>query len=256
MTDREMEWNVKLLDGRSAIVTGAAQGIGLATAAVLAEHGAAVVVRDINEEGARRAAADLEAAGHRALAVRCDVTDEQAVEALVSTCREAYGSVDVMVNNAGVTRDATMAKLALDDFKLVIDVHLTGAWLGTRAASRVMREQRGGSIVNISSISGKVGNFGQTNYSAAKAGIVGLTKAAAKETARYGVRVNAIQPGPIRTAMTAAMPPEALARMLESVPLGRIGEPVDVANAVLFLASDLSAYITGTVTEVAGGRNM
>ncbi|WP_030915313.1 3-oxoacyl-ACP reductase FabG [Streptosporangium amethystogenes] len=247
---------MKLLEGRNAIVTGSAQGIGLAIASVLARHGASVVVSDINAEGARLAAADLKAQGHQAISVPCDVTDEHAVDALVDTCRETFGTVDVMVNNAGITRDATMAKMTLESFRTVVDVHLTGAWLGTRAAGRAMRTQGRGSIVNISSISGKVGNFGQTNYSAAKAGIVGLTKAAARELAKYDVRVNAIQPGLIRTAMTAAMPPEVLARMVADIPLGRIGEPEDIAKAVLFLSSDLSGFITGTVTEVAGGRNM
>ncbi|WP_433496433.1 3-oxoacyl-ACP reductase FabG [Sphaerimonospora sp. CA-214678] len=247
---------MKLLEGRAAVVTGSAQGIGLAVATVLAGHGASVVVSDINAEGAEKAAADLEAQGHRALAVPCDVTDERAVGALADACRDAFGTLDVMVNNAGVTRDASMPKMTLEDFRTVIDVHLQGAWLGTRAAGRLMREQRRGSIINISSISGKAGNFGQTNYSAAKAGIVGLTKAAARELARHDIRVNAIQPGPIRTAMTAAMPPRVLEQMLANIPLGRIGEPEDVANAVLFLASDLAAFITGTVIEVAGGRHM
>ncbi|WP_055480003.1 3-oxoacyl-ACP reductase FabG [Sphaerimonospora mesophila] len=247
---------MKLLEGRAAVVTGSAQGIGLAVATVLARHGASVVVSDINAEGAQKAAADLEAQGHRALAVPCDVTDEQAVGALADACRDAFGSLDVMVNNAGVTRDASMPKMTLEDFRTVVDVHLLGAWLGTRAAGRLMRDQGRGSIINISSISGKAGNFGQTNYSAAKAGIVGLTKAAARELARHDIRVNAIQPGPIRTAMTAAMPPRVLEQMLANIPLGRIGEPEDVANAVLFLASDLAAFITGTVIEVAGGRHM
>ncbi|MEU8252098.1 3-oxoacyl-ACP reductase FabG [Nonomuraea sp. NPDC048916] len=248
---------MNLLDGRAAVVTGSAQGIGLAIATVLAEHGAAVVISDVNAEGAEQAAAGLVAQGRRAVAVPCDVTDEAAVDALADSCRETFGTLDILVNNAGITRDSTMAKMTLENFKTVVDVHLTGAWLGTRAAARVMRAQgHGGSIVNISSISGKVGNFGQTNYSAAKAGIVGLTKAAARELAKHDVRVNAIQPGLIRTAMTAAMPPEVLARMVADIPLGRIGEPEDIAKAALFLASDLSAFITGTVTEVAGGRHM
>jgi 3-oxoacyl-[acyl-carrier protein] reductase len=248
--------NSALVDGRAAIVTGAAQGIGLAIATLLAEHGASVVISDINAEAAQRSADELSAKGHSAIAVGCDVTDEQAVESLADACQREFGSVDIMVNNAGFTRDATMAKMTLNDFRTVLDVHLTGAWLGTRAASRIMRGQRRGSIVNISSISGKVGNFGQTNYSAAKAGMVGLTKASAKEMAKHGVRVNAIQPGLIRTAMTAAMPPEVLAQKMEEIPLRRIGEPEDIARAVLFLASDLSGYITGTVTEVTGGRHM
>ncbi|MGI5267702.1 3-oxoacyl-ACP reductase FabG [Nonomuraea sp. CA-218870] len=251
-----MGMEMNLLDGRAAVVTGSAQGIGLAIATVLARHGASVVVSDVNAEGAEQAAADLEAQGLKAVAVPCDVTDEAAVEALADACKSAFGSLDVLVNNAGITRDATMPKMTLEDFKKVLDVHLTGAWLGTRAAARIMREQRRGAIVNISSISGKAGNFGQTNYSSAKAGMIGLTKASARELARHQIRVNAIQPGPIRTAMTAAMPAEALQKMLDNIPLGRIGEPEDIANAALFLASDLSSFITGITVEVAGGRHM
>jgi 3-oxoacyl-[acyl-carrier protein] reductase len=147
--------------------------------------------------------------------------------------------------------------MALADFRAVIDVHLTGAWNGTRHAAQAMREHgRGGSIVNISSISGKVGNFGQTNYSAAKAGLIGLTKASAKELARAGVRVNAVQPGLIRTAMTEAMPPAAWDAKLAEIPMSRAGEPAEVAQAVLFLASDMASYITGAVLEVTGGRYM
>ncbi|HLG66845.1 MAG TPA: SDR family NAD(P)-dependent oxidoreductase, partial [Acidimicrobiales bacterium] len=153
-------------------------------------------------------------------------------------------------------RDATLRTMTLEDFRAVVDVHLQGAWLGTRAAAAVMRGQQRGSIVNMSSISGKVGNAGQTNYSAAKAGIVGLTKAAAKELAHLGVRVNAIQPGLIRTAMTAAMRPDIFEQRVAEIPLGRVGEPADVANVALFLASDLSSYMTGTVLEVTGGRHL
>ena len=162
-----------------------------------------------------------------------------------------------MVNNAGITRDATLRKMALADFRAVVDVHLTGAWNGTRYAAEAMRAHgQGGSIVNISSIAGKVGNFGQTNYSAAKAGLVGLTKASAKELARAGIRVNAVQPGLIRTAMTEAMPPAAWDAKLAEIPMGRAGEPAEVAQAVLFLASDLASYVTGAVVEVTGGRYM
>jgi 3-oxoacyl-[acyl-carrier protein] reductase len=247
---------MSLLTDRCAVVTGSAQGIGRAIATVLAGQGAKVVIADINAEAAASTAAELNASGARAVAVTCDVTNEAAVESLIDAAVSEFGTVDVMVNNAGITRDATMPKMSLADFRTVLDVHLVGAWLGTRAAARVMREQRRGSVVNISSISGKVGNFGQTNYSAAKAGMIGLTKASAKELARFGVRVNAIQPGLIRTAMTAAMPSEVLAKMMADIPLGRMGEPEDIANVALFLASDLSAYLTGTVTEVAGGRHM
>jgi 3-oxoacyl-[acyl-carrier protein] reductase len=247
---------MSLLANRSAVVTGAAQGIGRAIATALAAEGASVVIADVNGDAAAATAGELSASGVRAIPVTCDVTDEAAVEALIDTAVRELGAVDILVNNAGITRDASMPKMSLADFRTVLDVHLVGAWLGTRAAARVMRDQRRGSIVNISSISGKVGNFGQTNYSAAKAGMIGLTKASAKELARFGVRVNAIQPGLIRTAMTAAMPPEVLAKMMADIPLGRVGEPEDIANVALFLASDLSAYLTGTVTEVAGGRHM
>lgn len=247
---------MSLLDGRAAVITGAAQGIGLAIATVLARHGASVVVSDVNAEGAEKAAEGLKADGLKAIAVACDVTDEAAMEALADACAASFGSLDVMVNNAGITRDATLPKMTLEDFRKVVDVHLTGAWLGTKAAARVMREQRRGAIINISSISGKAGNFGQTNYSSAKAGMIGLTKASARELARHQIRVNAIQPGPIRTAMTAAMPPEALQKMVDNIPLGRIGEPEDIANAALYLASDLSSFVTGITLEVAGGRHM
>jgi 3-oxoacyl-[acyl-carrier protein] reductase len=155
-----------------------------------------------------------------------------------------------------VTRDATLAKMTVDDFRTVVDTNLLGCWLGTKVAAAAMRDSGGGTITNISSMSGKVGLFGQTNYSAAKAGIIGLTKAAAKELARFEIRVNAVQPGLIRTPMTEALGAETLAQRLTEIPLSRIGEPRDVANAVLFLSSDLSSYMTGGVLEVAGGRYM
>src|SRR4051794_1340134 len=244
-----------LLDGRNAVITGGAQGIGLAIAARFVSEGANVVLGDLDADRVAEAAAGI--SGGSAVGVRCDVTDEAEVQALVQTCVEAHGGVDVMVNNAGITRDMTMRKMSLDDFRAVIDVHLQGAWLGTKFAGLAMREAgRGGSIVNLSSISGKVGNIGQTNYSAAKAGMVGLTKASAKELAHAGIRANAIQPGLIRTPMTDAMRQDILEQRVAEIPLGRIGEPDDVASVALFLASDLSAYVTGVVIEVTGGRHM
>lgn len=246
-----------LLDGRSAVITGAAAGIGREMAHVFAGEGARVVIADIDAAAAAEAAAGIERAGGRAVGIRCDVTDEGSVTALARSCTETFGSLDVWVNNAGFTRDAVLRKMTVDDFGAVIGVHVTGAWLGLRAATAVMREQgTGGSIVNMSSISGKVGNPGQTNYSTAKAAVVGLTKSAAKEVARYGIRVNAIQPGLIDTAMAAKVPPEVLAARIADIPLGRIGRTTDVANAALFLAGEMSSYITGVVLEVTGGRHM
>lgn len=242
----------QLLAGRTAVVTGAAQGLGRAMAQVLASAGANVVVADIDGEAAEAAAAELPAA----LGLRCDVTSEDDVGALVDAAVKHYGSLDIMVNNAGFTRDASLRNLTLDDFKAVIDVHMSGSWLGIRAAADVMREQKSGSIINVSSLSGKQGNRGQTNYSAAKAGIIGMTKAAAKELGRHNVRVNAIQPGLIDTAMIRQMKPEVLESRLTEIPLGRLGQPDDVANVVLFLASDLSAYLTGITIEISGGRGM
>jgi 3-oxoacyl-[acyl-carrier protein] reductase len=247
---------VGLLDGKAVIVTGGAQGIGAELVRTFTQQGAAVVIADVNEVGSLALAGELSGSGARVLAQRCDITSETDVDQLVERCVGELGSLDVMVNNAGITRDATMRKMTLEEFRLVIDVHLQGAWLGTRAAAAVMREQGSGSIVNMSSISGKVGNIGQTNYSAAKAGIVGLTKASAKELAHRSVRVNAIQPGLIRTPMTEAMRPDVWESKLAEIPMGRAGEVADVANVALFLASDLSAYMTGTVIEVTGGRYM
>lgn len=248
---------MKLLLGRTAVITGGAQGIGRQIADIYGEQGANVVIADIDGVAAEVAAAQLSAGGTPAIGVRCDVTDQMSVESVIASAVERFSEVSVMVNNAGFTRDGVLRKMTLDDFKAVLDVHLVGAWLGIRAASASMRATgTSGSIINMSSISGKVGNAGQTNYSAAKAGMVGLTKAAAKEVARYGIRVNAIQPGVIDGAMTALMPPEVLASRVAEIPLGRIGTSADVANAALFLASDLSSYLTGTVIEVTGGRHM
>ncbi|WP_181313127.1 3-oxoacyl-ACP reductase FabG [Nocardioides campestrisoli] len=244
---------MSLLENRTAVVTGGAQGIGLAIARLYVEHGAKVVIGDLDEAAAKAAATEL---GNGAVGVRCDVVDAEEVQGLVQTAVDSFGSLDVFVNNAGITRDATMRTMSEEDFDLVIQVHLKGTWNGTRLAAARMREQKSGAIVNISSLSGKVGMVGQTNYSAAKAGIVGMTKAAAKEMAHHGVRVNAIQPGLIRSAMTEAMPQKAWDQKMAEIPMGRPGEPDEVASVALFYGSDLSSYMTGTVAEVTGGRFM
>ena len=245
-----------LLQDRTAVITGAAQGLGLAIAEVFASHGARLVLGDLDGD-AVAAAADWLGIGDRAVGVRCNVTDPGDVQALVDSAVATGGGLDVMVNNAGITRDATMRKMPTEDFDLVVQVHLKGTWLGTKTAAAAMRELgRPGSIINMSSISGKVGMAGQTNYSAAKAGIVGLTKAAAKEVGFAGIRVNALAPGVIETPMTQALRPDVRAAKLAEVPMGRFGLPGEVAGVALFLASDLSSYVTGTVLEISGGRHI
>lgn len=244
-----------LLHDKTAVVTGAAQGIGYAIAERFVAEGARVLLGDIDGDAAvvaaRRLGGDAVARG-----VRCDVTVAADVAALLDAAAEHFSPVDVMVNNAGITRDATMRTMTEEQFDDVIGVHLKGTWNGTRLAAAIMRSNGGGAIVNMSSLSGKIGLAGQTNYSAAKAGIVGLTKAAAKELAHVGIRVNAIQPGLIRTAMTEAMPQRVWDQKMAEIPMGRAGEPGEIATVALFLASDLSSYMTGTVLEVTGGRFM
>lgn len=244
-----------LLQDKIAIVTGGAQGIGEAIARLFVAHGACVVIGDRDATAAEATATSL--GTEHAVGIGCDVTDGEQVQALVAGAVDGFGSVDVMVNNAGITRDATMRKMTEDEFDQVVAVHLRGTWLGTKHAAAAMREQgRGGAIVNMSSVSGKVGFFGQTNYSAAKAGVVGLTKAAAKELARDQIRANAVQPGLIATDMTRAMPVHIWESKVAEIPLARAGTADEVAKVALFLASDMSSYMTGTVLEVTGGRLM
>lgn len=237
----------------TSVITGGARGIGLATARALAAQGSNIVLADLDPAALERAAETL---GDGVVTVVCDVTSAEGMNAAVNAAVESFGSLDVMVNNAGFTRDATMRKMTETDFDDVVSVHLKGAWLGTRAAADVMRRLgTAGSIINVSSISGKVGMAGQTNYSAAKAGIVGLTKAAAKELGFAGIRVNAIQPGIIRTEMVESLRADVLEKKLSEIPLSRFGEPAEVASVVLFLASGMSSYMTGTVLEITGGRH-
>lgn len=246
---------MSLLGGQTAVITGGAQGLGFAIAERFVAEGARVVLGDVNLEATQTAAKQL-GGDQVALAVRCDVTKSSEAETLIQTAVERFGGLDIMVNNAGITRDATMRKMTEEQFDQVIVAHLKGTWNGTRLAAAIMRENKRGAIINMSSVSGKVGMVGQTNYSAAKAGIVGMTKAAAKELAYLGVRVNAIAPGLIRSAMIEAMPQRIWDSKVAEVPMGRAGEPSEVASVALFLASDMSSYMTGTVMEITGGRHL
>jgi len=241
------------LTGRVALVTGSTRGIGRAIATTLAESGArvAIVGRDAGKASAVAGEISGEARGFA-----CDMADAASVNALVTGVEEAFGSVDVLVNNAGLTRDNIMLRLKDDDWDAVLDANLRGAFVAIRAATRGMMKRRWGRIINISSVVGLVGNKGQSNYAASKAGLIGLTKAVAKEFASRNILANAIAPGFIETDMTNAMTPEARAALTGSIPLERLGSPADIASMVAFLASDHAAYITGQVLVVDGGMVM
>lgn len=244
-----------LLSNKVAVITGAGGALGIAMAKQFLSEGAKLVITDLSAQRLDDAVKLLDA-GDRVVACVANATNAADTDAIVETAVAKFGGFNIWINNAGLARDATMRKMSEEDFDLVIDVHLKGAWLGTRAAANFMRDNGGGSIINVSSISGKVGNPGQTNYSAAKAGMIGLTKAAAKEVGFAGVRVNAIQPGLIVSPMLEQMPQDVQKSRLGEIPLGRFGEATEVANAVVFLASDMSSYITGTTIEISGGRNL
>jgi len=245
-----------MLSDKVAIVTGASRGIGRAIALALASQGAKVVASARNAEALAQLAEEIKAQGGDALAVVGDVALEDDANNLVKQAVEAYGQVDVFVNNAGITRDGLLLRMKNDDWDAVLDTNLKGAFLCTRAVAKVMSKQRSGRIINISSVVGEMGNAGQANYCASKAGLLGLTKSVARELARRNVTVNAITPGFITTEMTEDMAEKAQEAMTEQIPLGRPGSAADVANAVIFLASDQSAYITGQVLGVNGGMYM
>jgi 3-oxoacyl-[acyl-carrier protein] reductase len=242
------------LDGSIALVTGGSRGIGAAICGELAAAGATVAVnyaRDAESAGAVVAA--IEAAGGSAVAVQGDISSADGAAALAAAVESDVGPVDSLVNNAGITRDDLIMRLSEDDWRAVIDTNLGGAFFTSRALSRPMLKRRRGSIVNISSVVGVHGNAGQTNYAASKAGLIGLTKALAKELGGRGIRVNAIAPGYIATELTDALPDQAREAILANTPLGRLGDPADVARAVRFLCSDAAGFITGDVLAVDGG---
>jgi len=244
------------LQGKVALVTGGARGIGREISLLFAKEGADIVIGDVNLAEAEKTAAEIKALGRKALALPLDVTSFEKVQEAVNKILDNLGKIDILINNAGITKDGLMLRMQDADWDAVINVNLKGTFNCTKAVSRVMLKQKSGRIVNIASIIGIIGNPGQANYAASKAGIIALTKTTAKELASRAIIVNAVAPGFIQTDMTAKLPEELKQKMLASIPLAKLGLPQDVANACLFLSSDDAAYITGQVLVVDGGMVM
>jgi 3-oxoacyl-[acyl-carrier protein] reductase len=245
-----------LVQNKVAIVTGGAQGIGAAIVERLAAEGASVAVVDINGDKARETAERARQAGVRAESYQVDVSNTEAVKTLIAQIVADFGRIDILVNNAGITRDGLIATMSEQDWDLVLSVNLKSIFNFTKAISRTMIKQKAGTIINISSVVGLMGNGGQVNYSASKAGVIGITKSSAKELAGRNIRVNAIAPGYIQTPMTDKLDEKAREALMAHIPSRRLGLPEDVANAVLFLASELASYVTGEVLRVDGGMAM
>ena len=241
---------MRLLKNKIAVITGAARGIGKATAKQFVQHGAKVVIAEFDKSSGQQTADQL---GDSAVYFYTDVSDEESVDKLFEFLRSEFNQVDVLVNNAGILADGTIQKLVVDQFDAVINVNLRGSYLCGRAAAEIMREKGSGVILNASSVVAHNGNFGQTNYVASKAGIIGMTKVWARELGKDGIRVNAVAPGFIKTDMTAGMPEKIIKMMEGKIPLKRWGLPDDVANVYTFLASDDASYINGAVINVDGG---
>ncbi len=244
------------LSGKIALVTGAAQGIGRDIALGLAADGADLAICDVNLEAAQKTAADIEAKGRKTLALKANVASSADVTAMIDQVAEKFGKIDILVNNAGITRDGLIIRMKEEDWDLVLSINLKGAFNCTKAALKYMTKQRTGTIINIASIVGAMGNAGQANYVASKAGLIGLTKTIAREYANRNITANAVAPGFIDTAMTQALSENVRAELTKQIPIGRLGTSEDVANAVRFLASPSAAYITGQVIHVNGGMYM
>lgn len=241
---------------RVALVTGASRGIGKSISLALAGQGAKIVAVDVDLAATEAMVAELKAAGVDAVAVQGNVTDAADVEKMVQSAVDAFGQIDILVNNAGITRDNLLVRMKDEEWDAVLNVNLKGAFLCTRAVSKIMTKQRYGRIINIASVVGQMGNAGQANYCASKAGLIGLTKSNARELSKRNVTVNAVAPGFIATAMTDALPEKVRDELAAQIPLGRLGSADDIANAVLFLATEASGYITGQVIAVNGGMYM
>lgn len=251
------ERNGKMLKGKVAIITGSGRGIGKAIALKLAENGADIVINDIpGSDYADETKKEIEALGVRAIVVRGDVRNKDDVDNLINKTVEAFGKIDILVNNAGITRDGLMIRMSEEDWDMVLDINLKGAFNCIKAAARPMMKQRSGSIINIASVVGVMGNAGQANYTASKAGLIGLTKTVAKEFSSRNIRANAVAPGFIESHMTDVLPEEVKKQYFDAIPLSKFGTTEDVAKAVLFLASDLSSYVTGQTINVDGGLVM
>lgn len=244
------------LKGKISLVTGAAQGIGRAIALKLAEEGTDVVLIDVNKEKCEEVSKEIQSKGRKSWVYKIDVSDYKRVEELFNSEIEKWGGINILVNNAGITRDNLLLRMKEEEWDDVIKINLKGVFNFCKAASKVMMKQKAGAIINISSIIGIIGNAGQVNYSASKAGVVGITKSLARELASRNIRVNAVAPGFIQTAMTDKLNEEQKQLMLGAIPLKRIGSPEEVANLVLFLACDDSSYITGQVVNIDGGMVM
>ena len=248
---------MSMLEGKVALVTGASRGIGRAIALQLASDGAKVAINFAgNTAKAEEVKAEIESNGGEALLVQADVANVEAVDEMIKKVTDTWGKIDILINNAGITRDSLLIRMKDTDFDTVISTNLKGVYNCTKAVSKLMIKQRSGRIVNMASIVALTGNAGQTNYAAAKAGIIGFSKSAAKELAARGVTVNVVAPGFIETDMTSVLSDNIKETMLKDIPLGRVGKPEDIANAVKFLVSDQAAYITGQVLRVDGGMSM
>lgn len=246
-----------MLKGKTAVITGSGRGIGKAIATELARLGANIVINDIKaSEFADETCEELKAMGYNAIVVKGDVRNADDVAELIKTSLDTFGTIDIFVNNAGVTRDGLMLRMTEDDWNLVMDINLKGAFNCIKAVARPMMKQRSGSIINIASVVGVMGNAGQANYSASKAGLIGLTKTTAKEFAARGIRCNAVAPGFIESAMTDKLSDEVKQEYFKAIPLAKFGKVEEVASVVAFLASDMSSYVTGQVINIDGGLHM